>query len=54
MDSDVCISDEEIFEVVRKCYHETNKEYIEEQIRIAKEYAEKSQDKRQFGILTSP
>ena len=36
------MTDYEIYELVREAYHEVNKEYIEEQIRIAKESAEQT------------
>lgn len=35
------MNDDEIFDLVRRCYNEANKEYINEQIRIAREIAEK-------------
>lgn len=35
------MTDEEIFELVKRNYHEVNKEYIEEQIRIAMEQINK-------------
>lgn len=35
------MTDNEIFDLVRRCYNEVNREYINEQIRIAREVAEK-------------
>ena len=48
------MEDDELFELVRRNYAEANKEYIQEQIRIASEYLTKEQKEglRQKGILT--
>lgn len=45
---------ENLFETVRRCYCEANKEYLQKQIRIASEYLTEEQKKelRQKGILT--
>ena len=32
-----------LFETVRKCYHEENKEHLQKQLRIAKEYLTEGQ-----------
>lgn len=41
-----------LFEIVRRCYCDTNKEYLEKQIRIASEYLTEDQKKelRNKGI----
>lgn len=48
------MDDDELFELVRRNYSEVNKEYIQEQIRVASEYLtdEQKEELRQKGILT--
>ena len=43
-----------LFETVRQCYCEANKDYLDKQIKIASEYLTDKQKKelRQRGILT--
>lgn len=45
---------DELFELVRRNYAEANKEYIQEQIRIASEYLTEGQktELRNKGVLT--
>ena len=47
------MDDDELFELVRRNYSETNKEYIQEQIRVASEYLtdKQKEDLRQKGML---
>ncbi len=44
---------ENLFETVRKCYCEANKDYLQKQIQIASEYLteEQKEELRQKGIL---
>ena len=44
---------DEIFETVRRCYCEANKDYLEKQIKIASEYMtdEQKEELRQKGII---
>ncbi len=44
---------ENLFETIRRCYCEENKEYLQKQIRIASEYLteEQKEELRQKGIL---
>lgn len=42
------MDDKELFELVQRNYAEVNKEYIQEQIRVASEYLTDKQ-KRNFG-----
>lgn len=37
-DEVISVDDDELFELVRRNYSEVNKEYIQEQIRVASEY----------------
>ncbi len=48
------MDDDELFELVRKNYSEANKEYIQEQIRVASEYLtdKQKEELRQKGMLT--
>ena len=43
---------DELFETVRRCYCEANKDYLEKQIKIASEYMtdEQKEELRQRGI----
>lgn len=45
--------DENLFETVRRCYCEANKEYLQKQIQIASEHLteEQKEELRQKGIL---
>lgn len=47
------MDDDELFELVRRNYSEVNKEYIQEQIRVASEYLtdKQKEELRQKGIL---
>ena len=49
----IAVDDEELFELVRRNYSEVNKEYIQEQIRVASEYLTDNQKEelRHKGIL---
>ena len=44
---------ENLFETVRRCYCEANKDYLQKQIKIASEYLthEQKEELRQKGIL---
>lgn len=44
---------ENLFETIRRCYCEANKEYLQKQIQIASEYLteEQKEELRQKGIL---
>lgn len=44
---------DEIFETVRRCYCEANKDYLEKQIKIASEYMtdKQKEELRQKGII---
>ena len=44
---------DELFEIVRRCYCEANKDYLEKQIKIASEYLtdEQKEELRQRGIM---
>ena len=44
---------DELFETVRRCYCEANKDYLEKQIKIASEYLtdEQKEELRQRGIM---
>ena len=48
------VEDDELFELIRRNYAEANKEYIQEQIRIASEYLTEEQkaELRQKVVLT--
>lgn len=43
---------DELFETVRRCYHEANKDYLEKQMKIASEYMtdKQKEELRQRGI----
>lgn len=45
---------ENLFETIRRCYCEANKDYLQKQIQIASEYLteEQKEELRQKGILT--
>lgn len=45
--------DDELFETVRRCYYEANKDYINKQIKIASEYMtdKQKEELRQKGIM---
>lgn len=44
---------DEIFETVRRCYYEANKDYLNKQIKIASEYMtdKQKEELRQKGII---
>ena len=48
------VDDDELFELVRRNYADANKEYIQEQIKVASEYLtdEQKEELRQKKILT--
>ena len=53
-DEVIAVDDDELFELVRRNYFEANKEYIQEQIRVASEYLTNKQKEelRQKWMLT--
>ena len=44
---------DEIFETVRRCYNEANRDYLDKQMKIASEYMtdEQKEELRQRGII---
>lgn len=48
----ITVDDDELFEIVRRNYSKTNKEYIQEQISVASEYLtdKQKEELRQKGI----